>query len=277
MSGVLYVVSTPIGNVADMSERAKTVLGEVSAVAAEDTRRTGVLFEALGIQARLLSYHDHNEQERTPQLVERLQQGESLALVSDAGTPLVSDPGYRLVRACQEAGVTIVPVPGASAVLAALAVAGLPTDEFLFLGFLPSKGKARSEALQRSINSRCTTVIFEAPHRLVALLEQFVDAGAGEREMTLCRELTKHFETIRRDKAASLLEWVKADPNQQKGEIVLVVAPREEQTFAEAQWQPLAKRLLQELPAARVAKVLAEFTGEKRQTLYQWLLEQEKQ
>lgn len=275
MSGVLYVVSTPIGNVADISERAQSVLQDVAAVAAEDTRRTGVLLDALGIQARLVSYHDHNERERTPQLVERLQQGESLALVSDAGTPLVSDPGYRLVRACQDAGIQVVPVPGASAVLAALAVAGLPTDEFLFLGFLPAKGKVRRDALQRSLDSGCTTVIFEAPHRLVSLLEQLVDAGAAEREVALCRELTKNFETVRRAPVAELLEWVTADLNQQKGEIVLVLGPGEQQHFANTQWQPLAKRLLQELPAARVAKVLAEFTGEKRQALYQWLLEQE--
>jgi len=276
MSGVLYVVSTPIGNVADMSDRAKAVLQDVALVAAEDTRRTGVLLDALGIQARLVSYHDHNEQERTPQLVARMQQGENIALVSDAGTPLVSDPGYRLVRACQDAGVKVVPVPGASAVLGALAVAGLPTDEFLFLGFLPAKGRARQEALRRGLDSGCTTVVFEAPHRLVLLLEQLVEAGASEREVTLCRELTKHFETVHRSTAAQLLEWVKSDPNQQKGELVVVLGPSEQQQFADKQWQPLAKRLLQELPAARVAKVLAEFTGEKRQALYQWLLEQEK-
>lgn len=276
MSGVLYVVSTPIGNVADISDRARTVLQDVAVVAAEDTRRTGVLLESLGIQARLVSYHDHNEQERTPQLIARMQQGESIALVSDAGTPLVSDPGYRLVKACQDAEVQVVPVPGASAVLAALAVAGLPTDEFLFLGFLPAKGKVRREALKRGLDSGCSTVVFEAPHRLVSLLEQLVEAGAAEREVTLCRELTKHFETVRRSPAAELLEWVKADPNQQKGEIVLVLGPSEQQQFLDSQWQPLAKRLLQELPAARVAKVLAEFTGEKRQALYQWLLEQER-
>lgn len=276
MSGILYVVSTPIGNLADISERAKAVLAEVSAVAAEDTRRTGLLLDAYGIQTRLISYHDHNEQERTPQLVKRLQQGESLALVSDAGTPLVSDPGYRLVRACQEAEIQVVPVPGASAVLAALAVAGLPTDEFIFLGFLPAKGKARLDVLQQCIDSSCTSVIFEAPHRLVALLEQFVEAGAGQREITLCRELTKNFETVRRTSVEELLVWVREDSNQQRGEIVLVVAGGPKQQFANNQWQPLAKQLLRELPAAKVAKVLADFTGEKRQVLYQWLLEQDK-
>lgn len=277
MSGILYVVSTPIGNLADMSERAKAVLAEVGAVAAEDTRRTGLLLDAYGIHTRLISYHDHNEQERTPQLVERLQQGENIALVSDAGTPLVSDPGYRLVRACQDAGIQVVPVPGASAVLAALAVAGLPTDEFIFLGFLPSKGKARLNVLQRCIDSPCTSVIFEAPHRLVALLEQFVEAGAGQREIALCRELTKSFETIRRTSIEELLVWVREDSNQQRGEIVLVVAASPKQQFANNQWQPLAKQLLRELPAAKVAKVLADFTGEKRQVLYQWLLEQGKE
>ncbi len=276
MKGVLYVVSTPIGNLGDITERAKAVLGEVSLVAAEDTRRSGLLLESLGVRASLVSYHDHNEQERTPALVARMEQGENVALVSDAGTPLVSDPGYRLVRACQEAGIKVVPVPGASAVLAALAVAGLPTDRFTFVGFLPAKGRARKEALQQCIESPITTVLFEAPHRLVALLTQLVEAGAHAREITLCRELTKNFETVHRTTVQALLTWVTADSNQQKGEVVLVLAPSTEQAPLAAQWQALAKRLLEEMPAARVAKVLAEFSGEKRQHIYQWLLAQEK-
>lgn len=276
MKGVLYVVSTPIGNLGDITERAKAVLGEVSLVAAEDTRRSGLLLESLGVRASLVSYHDHNEQERTPALVARMEQGENVALVSDAGTPLVSDPGYRLVRACQEAGIKVVPVPGASAVLAALAVAGLPTDRFTFVGFLPAKGRARKEALQHCIESPITTVLFEAPHRLITLLTQLVEAGAQAREITLCRELTKNFETVHRTTVQALLTWVSADRNQQKGEVVLVLAPSTEQAPLAAQWQALAKRLLEEMPAARVAKVLAEFSGEKRQHIYHWLLAQEK-
>lgn len=275
MVGTLYVVSTPIGNAEDMSARGQRILAEVAVVAAEDTRRSGALLETLGVNASFVSYHDHNEQERTPQLIERLQAGESVALVSDAGTPLVSDPGYRLVRACQDAGVPVVPVPGASAVLAALAVAGLPTDTFSFVGFLPSKGRQREQAVRACLQQSATTVLFEAPHRVLSLLEVFVEQGAGEREMTLCRELTKHFETVRRATIADLAAWVKTDRDQQKGEIVLVLAGAPKVQFEQAAWQPLARRLLQELPAARVAKVLADFTGENRQALYQWLTEQE--
>jgi|SRR5699024_2345739 len=275
MAGTLYVVSTPIGNVEDMSARGTRILAEVAVVAAEDTRRSGALLDALGVNASFVSYHDHNEQERTPQLIERLQAGESVALVSDAGTPLVSDPGYRLVRACQDAGVPVVPVPGASAVLAALAVAGLPTDTFSFVGFLPSKGRQREQAVRACLHQPATSVLFEAPHRVLSLLEVFVELGAGEREMTLCRELTKQFETVHRATIAELAAWVKADRDQQKGEIVLVLRGAPEVQFAHADWQPLARRLLEELPAARVAKVLADFTGEKRQALYQWLTEQE--
>lgn len=275
MAGILYVVSTPIGNVEDMTQRARRILAEVAVVAAEDTRRSGALFDALNIEASFVSYHDHNEKERTPQLIKRLQQGESVALVSDAGTPLVSDPGYRLVRACQEANIQVVPVPGASAVLAALAVAGLPTDTFAFVGFLPNKGRQREQAVRECLQKRTTSVLFEAPHRVLDLLQVFIEQGGGEREMTLCRELTKQFETIHRATVAELAHRVAQDANQQKGEIVLVLAGAPEVQFEQAEWQPLARRLLQELPAARVAKVLADFTGEKRQALYQWLTQQE--
>jgi siroheme synthase len=171
MSGSLYVVSTPIGNLDDLSRRALEVLGQVDWVAAEDTRHSQTLLNHLGIKARLISCHDHNEAERSPELVARLCDGESGALISDAGTPLVSDPGYRLVRACQDAGVAVVPVPGASALLAALAVSGQPSDRFLFEGFVPSKGAARENALRRLAGLEVTSVIFEAPHRVVSLLE----------------------------------------------------------------------------------------------------------
>ncbi|WP_111657626.1 16S rRNA (cytidine(1402)-2'-O)-methyltransferase [Isoalcanivorax indicus] len=271
MSGTLYIVSTPIGHLEDITRRALRVLGEVDTVAAEDTRRSGQLLDALGIRTRLVSCHDHNEAARSPQLVARLQQGESVALISDAGTPLVSDPGYRLVRACQEAGVPVVPIPGASAVLAALAVAGLPTDRFVFEGFLPSKGAPRVQALERVLGNTATSVLFEAPHRLLAVLDALLAAGAGEREITLCRELTKHFETVRRDTVAALRDWVAADSDQQRGEIVLVLSGADTQSAEDAELLPLARALLAELPASRAAKVLAAVTGRKRQELYAWL------
>ena len=271
MAGTLFVVSTPIGNLEDMTQRALRVLSEVDVVAAEDTRRSGVMLDALGIKARLVSCHDHNEDERSGQLVAQILQGQSVALISDAGTPLVSDPGYRLVRACQQAGIEVVPVPGASAVLAALAVAGLPTDRFLFEGFLPSKGGAREEALSKVLAHSTTTVLFEAPHRLLSLLGSMEAAGAGEREITLCRELTKRFETVIRSTVSALRERVAEDTDQQKGEVVLVLAGATPGQARDAELEPLARLLLAELPVSRAARVLASVSGRKRQAVYDWL------
>jgi 16S rRNA (cytidine1402-2'-O)-methyltransferase len=271
MSGSLYVVSTPIGNLDDLSRRALEVLGQVDWVAAEDTRHSQTLLNHLGIKARLISCHDHNEAERSPELVARLHDGESGALISDAGTPLVSDPGYRLVRACQDAGVAVVPVPGASALLAALAVSGQPSDRFLFEGFVPSKGAARENALRRLAGLEVTSVIFEAPHRVVSLLESLAGLVDAERELTLCRELTKRFETVRRGPVAELLEWVRGDKDQRRGELVLVLSPAPRGEQLSEQDRALAKALLAELPVSRAARVLAAHTGLKRQDLYNYL------
>jgi 16S rRNA (cytidine1402-2'-O)-methyltransferase len=271
MSGVLHIVSTPVGNLDDITRRALSVLAEVDAVAAEDTRHTARLLEELGIRQTLISYHDHNEQERTPQLVERLQRGDNLALVSDAGTPLVSDPGYRLVRACHQAGIRVVPIPGASALLAALVVAGLPTDRFVFEGFLSSKGAGRTAALRRISESAVTSVIYEAPHRILTLLDELVAALEPDREVVLCRELTKHFETVLPGRIGHIRERVAADSNQQRGEIVLLVAPAPERVVDDAELARLARLLLAELPASRAAKVLAAWSGRKKNELYDWL------
>lgn len=271
MSGTLYVVSTPIGHLEDITQRALRILGEVAVVAAEDTRRSGQLLDSLGISARLLSCHDHNEGERVGQFLNLLSEGQSIALVSDAGTPLVSDPGYRLVRACQDAGVPVVPVPGASAVLAALAVAGQPTDRFLFEGFLPSKGAAREQAVRAVLAQTATTVLFEAPHRLLALLEALERAGGGRREITLCRELTKHFETVLRMTVSALRARVAEDADQQRGEVVLVLSGAPAADVDDADLARLAPLLLAEMPVSRVAKLLAAYSGRKRQELYAWL------
>ncbi len=273
MSGSLYVVSTPIGNLDDLSRRALEVLGQVDWVAAEDTRHSQTLLNHLGIKARLISCHDHNEAERSPELVARLRDGESGALISDAGTPLVSDPGYRLVRACQDAGVAVVPVPGASALLAALAVSGQPSDRFLFEGFVPSKGAARENALRRLAGLDVTSVIFEAPHRVVSLLESLAGLVDADRELTLCRELTKRFETVRRGPVAELLEWVRGDKDQRRGELVLVLSPAPRGEQLSEQDRALAKALLAELPVSRAARILAAHTGLKRQDLYAYLEE----
>jgi 16S rRNA (cytidine1402-2'-O)-methyltransferase len=271
MSGSLYVVSTPIGNLDDITRRALTVLGEVDWVAAEDTRHSHRLMQQLGLEQRLISCHDHNEQARSPELVARLRAGENGALISDAGTPLVSDPGYRLVRACQEAAIAVVPVPGASALLAALAVSGQPSDRFLFEGFLPAKGAARERAIQRLAGLDITSIVFEAPHRVVSFLESLAACVAPERELTLCRELTKHFETVRRAPVSELLDWVRGDSDQQRGELVLVLSPAARGDALSEQDRALAKALLEELPLSRAARILAAHTGLKRQDLYTYL------
>lgn len=271
MSGTLYIVSTPIGHLDDISRRAQALLAEVDWIAAEDTRHSQRMLDTLGIRNRMFSCHDHNESQRSDELVARLHSGESGALISDAGTPLVSDPGYRLVRACQQAGVRVVPVPGASALLAALAAAGQPSDRFLFEGFIPSKGAARQQAIERLAASPVTTIVYEAPHRVLSFLEALRPLVDDGRDITLCRELTKQFETIRRGPVGEICDWVAGDSNQQRGELVLVLSP----SSAQAGWSDkdaaLAKLLLAELPVSRVAKILAAHTGIKRQQLYQQL------
>jgi 16S rRNA (cytidine1402-2'-O)-methyltransferase len=271
MSGTLYVVSTPIGNLDDITERARTVLGQVDAVAAEDTRHSGYLLDQLGIRVPRIAYHDHNEQDRTPALIERLRTGESLALICDAGTPLVSDPGYRLVRAARAAEIPVVPVPGASALLAALAVAGLPTDEFHFQGFLPARGAARERAVQDLARRPVTSVVYEAPRRVVELLAALEQVAGGDREVVIGRELTKRFETLLSGPLSEVRTRVEADPDQRRGELVLVVAGAPATAMDADQLEPLARALLRELPASRAARVLAAFSGRKRQELYRWL------
>lgn len=268
MNSVLYVVSTPIGNLDDISRRAVSVLEAVDWVAAEDTRHSQRLLDQLGLRKRMISCHDHNENVRSAELVERMKNGEKGALISDAGTPLVSDPGYRLVRACQDAGIQVVPVPGASALLAALAAAGQPSDRFVFEGFIPSKGAPRQQAIERLAASDITSIIYEAPHRVLSFLEALRDVVSEAREITLCRELTKQFETIRRGPVAELCDWVASDSNQQRGELVLILSPAEQAAGWSDRDQALAKLLLAELPASRAAKILAAHTGMKRQEVY---------
>ncbi len=268
MNSVLYVVSTPIGNLDDISRRAVSVLEAVDWVAAEDTRHSQRLLDQLGLRKRMISCHDHNENVRSAELVERMKNGEKGALISDAGTPLVSDPGYRLVRACQDAGIQVVPVPGASALLAALAAAGQPSDRFVFEGFIPSKGAPRQQAIERLAASDITSIIYEAPHRVLSFLEALRDVVSEAREITLCRELTKQFETIRRGSVAELCDWVASDSNQQRGELVLILSPAEQAAGWSDRDQALAKLLLAELPASRAAKILAAHTGMKRQEVY---------
>ncbi len=227
MTGTLYVVATPIGNLSDISARAKEVLDTVAVALCEDTRHTRKLLSHLDIHPRTLSYHDHNEATRTPEVIEMLMRGDDVALVSDAGTPLVSDPGYRLVRACRENDIPVRAIPGPSAVLAAVAVSGLPSTSFLFLGFLPSKGKARALAIDDVIASRHQVVLFEAPTRVARLLEALAEI-APEREGCVFREMTKRYEEHRCGRLRDLAQW--ATSKAFKGEITLVIGPKTTKT-----------------------------------------------
>ena len=237
MSGTLYLVATPIGNLEDITYRAVRILGEVDLIACEDTRHTRHLLDHYGIRKPALSYHEHNETERAAELVERLQQGSNVAIVSDAGTPLVSDPGFRVVRAAIAAGIRVVPIPGASATLTALAAAGLPTDSFYFGGFLPPKQMQRRKALEDLRSLGCTLVFYEAPHRIVETLEELVSTF-GDPEVVLTRELTKMHEEFLRGTASTVLKELQSRPSI-KGEMTLLVSkpnvvPAEELPIGEA-------------------------------------------
>lgn len=220
--GTLYIVSTPIGNLGDLSGRAIETMRTVSAVLAEDTRHSRPLLEKFDVHAPLMAYHEHNEAKATPTLIARLLAGDSFALISDAGTPLLSDPGARLVRAAIEAGVTVAPVPGASALLAALVGAGLPAERFTFFGFLARKGRERSEAVAEIASLRHTAVLYEAPPRVADTLADLIEAGAGDRQAVVARELTKQFEEFRRGTVRELFESYKEQAP--RGEVVLVIA-----------------------------------------------------
>ena len=238
---MLYLVSTPIGNLGDMSHRAVEVLSSAALVIAEDTRHSRRLLDHYRIETPLSSYHEHNEAKETPRLVARLQRGDSIALISDAGTPLISDPGSRLVEAAVAAGLTVVPIPGASAIMAALVASGMSLERFTFFGFLPRKGRERTETIGDIVASRATSVLFEAPSRVGATLKALVEAGAGERAAVVARELTKKFEEFRRGSVAELSSVYKElDP---KGEVVLVIAGAEKSEVTQGELTDAAKAL----------------------------------
>jgi 16S rRNA (cytidine1402-2'-O)-methyltransferase len=265
----LHVVATPIGNLGDLSPRAQQILREVAAICAEDTRRSGQLLAHFGIGTPLLALHEHNEQQLAQRLVARLQAGESLALVSDAGTPLVSDPGYRLVLAARQAGIRVSPVPGPSALIAALSVAGLPSDRFCFEGFLPAKASARRERLAELAGEPRTLVFYESSHRIQESLADLAEAFGPERPAALARELTKLFETVLDGGLGQLAERVAADPDQRKGEFVLVVQGVGEDADAKlAEGRRVHAILARQLPPSAAAKLAAEITGAPRKALY---------
>lgn len=267
----LVVVATPIGNLDDLSPRAVATLREASAIACEDTRHSQALMQRFGIGTPLLAYHEHNERELAPRLVERMRAGERIALVSDAGTPLVSDPGYRLVAAAHAAGLPVSTVPGPCAAIAALSVSGLPCDRFAFEGFLPPKQAARRERLRELAAEPRTLVFYESRHRISECLADAAAVLGEARRATLCRELTKLHETVLPAPLGELAARVAADPEQQLGEIVLVVdgaAGDEADAARLREGQRVLALLAKELPPGRAAKLASAITGAPRNALY---------
>ena len=275
--GTLYIVATPIGNLEDISARALRILKEVSLIAAEDTRHSSRLLQHFGINTPLAACHDHNEREQGGRFINRLLEGGSVALVSDAGTPLISDPGFHLVRQARAAQIPVVPVPGASAVIAALSAAGLPSDRFIFEGFLPAKATARRSRLDALKQEERTLIFYEAPHRLLESVEDLAAIMGDERVAVLARELTKTFETIKDAPLGELVEWIRSDSNQQRGECVLLISgyesPEKDSLLPET--VRILNILLAEMPLKRAAALAAEITGERKNMLYQFALEQQ--
>ena len=269
-SGSLWVVATPIGHRDDFSVRAIETLCAVTVIAAEDTRHSRPLLLHHGIATPLIALHEHNERDAVDAIVRRLLVGESVALISDAGTPLISDPGFRLVRAARAAGIRCIPVPGACAAIAALSVAGLPSDRFVFEGFLPAKAAARRTRLHELAGDARTVIFYESSHRVAESLADMRDIFGGDREAVLARELTKMFETVLGEPLNDLAAKVVADPDQQRGEHVILVAGRGEEADAKlAEGQRVFAILRDELPPAKAAKLAASISGAPRKLLYQ--------
>lgn len=278
--GSLYVVATPIGNLDDISARALTILRSVALIAAEDTRHSARLMQHFGIGTPLAACHEHNERDQGGRFLSRLLAGDDVALISDAGTPLISDPGYHLVRQARAAGIAVVPVPGACALIAALSAAGLPSDRFIFEGFLPAKSAGRRARLEQVKEEPRTLIFYEAPHRILECLQDMQSVFGDERLALLARELTKTFETLKGLPLAELAAWVAADSNQQRGECVVLVAgwqapEGDEAVSAEA--MRVLNLLLAEMPLKRAAALAAEITGVRKNLLYQVALEQQKE
>jgi 16S rRNA (cytidine1402-2'-O)-methyltransferase len=273
MSGTLFVVATPIGNLEDLTPRARQTLAEVSLIAAEDTRHTGRLLMHIGCKTRLMALHDHNEEKVVGPIIKMLMEGENVALVSDAGTPLVSDPGFRLVRAAHKADIAVSPIPGASAVTAALSSAGIPTDRFCFEGFAPSKSSARKDWLEKLKNERRTLIIYESVHRIDECLADMVAVFGPERQAFIGRELTKLHEQCVQEALGELQRQVDDKTIVGKGEFVIVVAGSADEQESPLEIDRLLRALSTQLSAKDAAKVAAAATGFKRNALYQRLLD----
>lgn len=269
----LYIVATPIGNLSDMSARAIEVLKEVAVIAAEDTRHSGHLLQHFSINTPMISVHEHNEQQRCETILVRLQKGESVALISDAGTPLISDPGYRLVSYMREHGMNVVPVPGSCALIAALSASGLPSDRFAFEGFLPPKQGARKQVLENLANESRTLIFYESPRRLQASLTDMLEIFGEQRQVCLAREITKLHETITTQALADLLAWVSSDHYQQKGEcVVLVEGVKQQLDSDDAEVNRILALLLKELPVKKAASMAASLLDVSKNKAYDMAL-----
>lgn len=267
---MLYIVATPIGNLADFSQRACDVLKNVDLIATEDTRHTKKLLNHFNINKPLFAIHAHNENHMSSQIIHKLKDGLKIALVSDAGTPLISDPGLPLVQLAQENNIPISPIPGPCALISALCVSGIPTDKFIFEGFLPAKDNAREKRLHELKDESRTIVFYESPHRIISCLNSLVSIFGKQRLATITRELTKTFETIYHDSLNNILEFVKSDPKQRLGELVLIISGNSNQQNQETQKAHQILTILQkELPLSQAASIAAKITGLNKKELYQ--------
>lgn len=267
-TGKLYIVATPIGNLSDITNRAIQCLNTVDIIACEDTRTSGKLLSHFNITTPSWAYHDHNADIQTPKFIELIKSGKNIALISDAGTPLISDPGFRLVKACHDHNISVSPVVGACAAIGALSVSGLPSDKFYFYGFLPAKTVARQAELTKLKNISASMIFYEAPHRILACIDDMTHIF-GDRTVCFCREITKTFETIHYSSLARLHDFIQNDTNQQKGEIVLVVAGNTGDDNDGHKIDTLLKRLLQDLSVKKTAQLASDLTGIKKNQLYE--------
>ena len=273
LTGILYIVATPIGNLQDITQRALDTFAQVDLIAAEDTRHSGLLLSHYGIKKPFFALHDHNEQEKAHILVEKLKQGSNIALISDAGTPLISDPGFHLVRQCREARIRVVPLPGACAAITALCASGIASDRFCFEGFLPAKSKARKDKLENIAEEDRTLIFYESTHRILDTLEDMQSVLGEERYIVLAREITKTWETITGNRIKNLREWLLEDLNRTKGEMVLIVEGKPKSDNND-EISPQAVKALEliaeELPLKKAAAIVAELYGYKKNALYQF-------
>lgn len=273
MTGSLYIVATPIGNLGDISERAIEILKQSDLIAAEDTRHSKTLLERFAIKTKVKAYHEHNEAQLTSQLIQKIVDGASIALISDAGTPLINDPGYKLVAAAHDNGIKVIPIPGPSAVITALSASGLPTSKFIFEGYLPAKTEARKKFLQELVVESRTLVFYEAPHRIRESIQDMQEIFGSERRIAIARELTKQYEQIVRGPLGDIIGKLDSEEIKIKGEFVIIVDGAQETNVTEVEVLRINRILSEKLPPKDAAGLTAKITGKKKNEVYQLSLE----